>query len=217
MKGAISVESKIEVTRRLQLDGRWGTAAAAKDAEKQRLLDSGLTRREANLQAWHWMIENYPPQSSSDVAWNRSLSQTTFTDFPDHLGLDSNNEGYRFNDLWWAFRYLVARDICLQENDFNGMVQIEQRMLDACDSTDRTALSTMAIACPETILELCEVRFETALFQLIDLGSAHTPYIDALAQYYEDIASMSTRSAEVQLNEHAVGSISEKYRQLFYA
>jgi hypothetical protein len=54
-------ESRIEATKRLQRDGRWGEASAYRDEVRQRLRGEGKTRREAGEQAWVAMAEKFPP------------------------------------------------------------------------------------------------------------------------------------------------------------
>ncbi len=55
------VESKIVLTHRLQRENRWVEATAWLDQKRQQLRDEGLTRREANAQAWAALAAQFPP------------------------------------------------------------------------------------------------------------------------------------------------------------
>ena len=54
-------ESKIDITHRLQKDGRWAEASKFKDDYIAKLRGEGMTRREAQANAWAAMEQKYPP------------------------------------------------------------------------------------------------------------------------------------------------------------
>ncbi|MBM4091753.1 MAG: hypothetical protein FJ276_20350 [Planctomycetes bacterium] len=55
------MESRIQATDRLRLEGRWDAACRFRDETKRRLQAEGQTRKEANEQAWQAMIAEFPP------------------------------------------------------------------------------------------------------------------------------------------------------------
>jgi hypothetical protein len=58
------VETKIEITRRLQLAGQWEAASAFKEECRRRLRAEKIPRGEANERAWDEMRRRYPPLGS---------------------------------------------------------------------------------------------------------------------------------------------------------
>ena len=54
-------ESKIELTHRLQAEGRWSAGCRYRDAARQRLRAAGLRRADAREGAWREMAEAFPP------------------------------------------------------------------------------------------------------------------------------------------------------------
>ena len=61
-------ESKIEITKRLQRDGRWDAASQFRCDERRRLRALGRPRDEANEQAWESMGEKYPSDEDRAAA-----------------------------------------------------------------------------------------------------------------------------------------------------
>jgi hypothetical protein len=55
------LESKVEITKRLQTEGRWDEASRHRDEVRQKFRTEGATRAEANERAWEAMAEKYPP------------------------------------------------------------------------------------------------------------------------------------------------------------
>jgi hypothetical protein len=55
------MESKIELTERLRLEGRWPQAALFKDETLRQLRSDGMTKADAAEEAWRRMAEKFPP------------------------------------------------------------------------------------------------------------------------------------------------------------
>ncbi|WP_417745555.1 hypothetical protein [Rosistilla oblonga] len=211
------MESKIEATRRLQIDGRWDEAAAAKDREKTRLVESGMTRRQAGPLAWEWMIENFPPMSAGEKAWRESVAQIPLDRLPSVVPLEVECVGYDINDYLWVLRYLLARDICIQQNEAAAAVEIEQRLLDEWTTKDQAVLATMAVADPVNFFLVSETRIETTFFKLLDAKTGSMVEIDILAYLYEAIREMMWRLEAFQSEDLSDVTMSGKYREMFAA
>jgi hypothetical protein len=54
-------ESKIELTKRLQREGRWDEASSFKDESIRKFRNKGMTKAEAGEEAWEAMATRYPP------------------------------------------------------------------------------------------------------------------------------------------------------------
>lgn len=54
-------ESKIELTHRLQREGRWNEASAVRDRVRKERRQAGDTRDAANEAAWEAMAQQFPP------------------------------------------------------------------------------------------------------------------------------------------------------------
>ncbi len=54
-------ESKIEITKRLQREGRWDEACEVRDRVRRELRQAGKTKGEANDEAWRRMSEEFQP------------------------------------------------------------------------------------------------------------------------------------------------------------
>ncbi len=211
------MESKIEATRRLKSDGRWDEASAAKDREKTRLVESGMTRRQAGPLAWEWMIENFPPLSAADKAWRDSLPLIKIERFSSELLTSDDAEGYSINDYWWVLRYLLACDLCIQRNDVVATIEIRQRLLDEWTSKDQAVLATLAVADLPRFIDACEARVETSMFILIDAKDSSMLEIDALAHFYDTLRPMGARLEAFQAENSGDLAMSGKYRELFAA
>ena len=61
-------ESRIEATDRLRKEGQWSEASLFCDEERRRLRSEGMTKAEANDQAWEAMVAKFPPLASRDTA-----------------------------------------------------------------------------------------------------------------------------------------------------
>jgi hypothetical protein len=57
-------QSKIQITRRLEREGRWAEASRFKDEYISKLRVEGKSRKEAGQAAWEEMERKYPPQPS---------------------------------------------------------------------------------------------------------------------------------------------------------
>jgi len=53
-------ESKIDITHRLQHDGRWAEASRFKDEYITKLRSEGMARKEAQQAAWEVMQQRFP-------------------------------------------------------------------------------------------------------------------------------------------------------------
>lgn len=211
------MESKIEATRRLQVDGRWDEAAEAKDREKDRLIESGMTRRQAGPLAWKWLSENFPPMSAAEKAWRESVALSPLDRLPSVVPLEVDCVGYDINDYLWVLRYLLARDICIKQNEAGAAIEIEQRLLDEWTSKDQAVLATLAVADPVNFFLVSETRIETTFFKLLDAKTGSVVEIDILAYFYEAIREMMWRLEAFQSEDLSDVAMSGKYREVFAA
>ena len=58
-------ETKIELTHRLQRDGRWEEASTFREKLRRELREAGKARAVANDVAWARMADEFPPLSAS--------------------------------------------------------------------------------------------------------------------------------------------------------
>ena len=58
------LESKIDVTHRLQREGRWTQASLYRERERNRLRSEGWKRADAREEAWRLMIDRFQPKDS---------------------------------------------------------------------------------------------------------------------------------------------------------
>lgn len=61
------MESKISLTERLRVSGRWLEASAWKDARIKEHRAAGMCRSEAAERAWQEVAEEYPPQVAAPI------------------------------------------------------------------------------------------------------------------------------------------------------
>jgi len=82
-------ESRIEATARLRHEGRWNEACEYREAERQRLRTSGVSRKDAVERSWAAMLAEFQPlevpepsisASPSDAVHNRDLDQKSLPD-----------------------------------------------------------------------------------------------------------------------------------------
>lgn len=66
-------ESKIELTHRLQRDGRWNEASAFRDRVRKERREAGDTRDVAGEKAWEAMAQQFPPLNKKELAARMAL------------------------------------------------------------------------------------------------------------------------------------------------
>jgi hypothetical protein len=59
--------TKLALTKRLTLEGRYKEACAGRDEERRRMRREGMDRAEAVDKSWAWMEEHYPPLPKAEV------------------------------------------------------------------------------------------------------------------------------------------------------
>lgn len=97
-------ESKIELTHRLQREGRWNEASEFRDKVRSEQREAGRPRAEANEAAWSRMAEKFPPLPDPKPS-NKEMDDPFFdevneSDLPSNLSSgDRNFEA----DLHWAY------------------------------------------------------------------------------------------------------------------
>lgn len=64
------VETKIDVTHRLERDGRWETASRFRHRRRQELRETGMSKSEARETAWAEMTERFQP---IDEEWRHQI------------------------------------------------------------------------------------------------------------------------------------------------
>jgi hypothetical protein len=72
-------ESKIELTDRLRREGRWAEASARKEAIRTQLRAEGMSRAEANPEAWRRMAAEFPARPPYRLPTNRQSRPRTTT------------------------------------------------------------------------------------------------------------------------------------------
>jgi hypothetical protein len=104
-------QSKIDLTHRLQREGRWEEASQFKDGEIARLKTEGLKRAEAGQAAWEAMEEKYPP-----------LPAEAASEPPGELLIDDieRTPGNYHLDAQWVYEVLGVRSITAADSPSSG-------------------------------------------------------------------------------------------------
>jgi len=98
-------ESKIELTHRLQHEGRWSEASLFKDQTIKQLRSEGKTRSEAQEAAWEAMETQFPPLAPPDEPEPELTFSEQFDDMP-----ASTPEAY-FRDATWVYERLAVAGV----------------------------------------------------------------------------------------------------------
>lgn len=99
------IESKIELTRRLQREGRWHEASRFKDETITRLRAEGMKRNEAQNAAWEAMERLFPRAEDLTAA---ELDETPWEQFEKVPG--STPESY-IQDSTWVYERLAVSGV----------------------------------------------------------------------------------------------------------
>jgi len=101
-------ESKIELTHRLEREGRWNEASEFRDRVRREQREAGQSRAAANEAAWNRMAEEFPPLPTSNS--NAELDDPFCDDVNDSdLPADLLVGGGNFeDDLQWAYRNICS-------------------------------------------------------------------------------------------------------------
>ena len=102
-------ESKIELTHRLQSEGRWNEASEFRDKVRSEQREAGRPRAEANEEAWSRMAEKFPPLPAPQPINNDMdglfSDEVNDSDLPSNL---SSGDGNFELDLQWAYRNICS-------------------------------------------------------------------------------------------------------------
>ena len=106
-------ESKIELTNRLQREGRWSEASAFKDEHIAKLRAEGMTRKEAQQAAWEAMEGKFPPVEDID--------QTSAVELAvDVSQFASNDSPEFFEDVQWVYQHLLVSSVNPEDAPSSG-------------------------------------------------------------------------------------------------
>ena len=97
-------ESKIELTHRLQREGRWNEASEFRDKVRSEQREAGRPRAEANEEAWSRMAEKFPPLEDPKPG-NKEMDDPFFDEVNDSdlpPNLSSGDRNFE-SDLLWAY------------------------------------------------------------------------------------------------------------------
>lgn len=101
-------ETKIDLTHRLQRDGRWEEASAFREKMRRELREAGKVRAVANDEAWARMADEFPPLSGNrqrrDVE-DDLLAEGECGDLPENLPVGSATFK---EDLLWAYNNITS-------------------------------------------------------------------------------------------------------------
>jgi hypothetical protein len=101
-------ETKIELTHRLQREGRWGEASVLREKLRRELREAGKTRAVANDEAWSRMADEFPPLSAShqqSEGEGDPLADGDDGDLPENLPVGSATFK---EDLLWAYHNITS-------------------------------------------------------------------------------------------------------------
>ena len=96
-------ESKIELTHRLEREGRWSEASLWKDQHIASLRGEGMPRKEAQQAAWEALEKRFPPVESEEESSPLEAFPEGLADLP-----DSSTEDFVKDALWVYSRLGMA-------------------------------------------------------------------------------------------------------------
>ena len=158
------MESKIELTHRLEREGRWEEASLFRDQVRQRLKREGKTRQEANEGAWQAMAERYPPIPECrlpDFHARRWLLNA-------HLILDVpvGPDGLALNHWWWVLCHIRAMALFWVANDATGCRFVQHHLFLQAPSLEASRMALAAIEFPTAFLRRASKSLEDAANRL---------------------------------------------------
>ena len=106
-------ESKIELTNRLQREGRWSEASAFKDEHIAKLRAEGMTRKEAQQAAWEAMEGKFPPLEDIEQTSAEELAV-------DVSQFASNDSPEFFEDAQWVYQHLLVSSLNPEDAPSSG-------------------------------------------------------------------------------------------------
>lgn len=111
-------ESKINLTHRLQKEGRWGEATKFKDECIAKSRSKGMNRTESRQAGWEAMEKEYPPLSNP---LNSSQSAPPDPEFDKMLrDLCDSTFTAVHRDILWSFNYLEVSNVNPSEAPSRG-------------------------------------------------------------------------------------------------
>jgi hypothetical protein len=104
------LESKVEITKRLQTEGRWDEASRYRDEVRQKFRTEDATRAEANERAWEAMAEKYPPNRDlqEPVDGHREGEPGETNAFPADVGAGADFSA----DVQWVYANFTRVVVC---------------------------------------------------------------------------------------------------------
>lgn len=187
------MESRIEVTRRLQSEGRWDEASACRDEERMRLRREGLTRRESNERAWAWMIEEFAPLSEQEIRWQATCEYLAMAESPiRHPDLNGAGE-LAFEAAWWVTCYLLARDEQLRKGNAADAEPVERLMVSRFTSPEVAALGMYGLLRPQEFLQGITKRFDLAIERLEADPAGDQRLVEEMAAVRDEAGEVAER------------------------
>ena len=158
------MESKIELTHRLEKEGRWEEASLVRDRVRQRLKREGKTRQEANEGAWQEMAKQFPPIPEGHLPefHARRLILNAHLTFDLPVGPD----GLAMNDLWWVLCHIRAMTLFWLANDAAGCRFVQHHLFLQAPSLEASRMALAAIEFPTALLRQASKSLEDAANRL---------------------------------------------------
>jgi hypothetical protein len=110
------IESKAELSRRLQAEGRWKEAEEFKNAKIKELRADGLLRPEAQASAWAALAEKYPP---SEIP----VEEPEFTS-EEVAGLPAGSLKEFMKDASWVYANLELKNVDAENAPSTGALAL---------------------------------------------------------------------------------------------
>lgn len=180
--------SKIETVDELRRLGLWEQASLLKDEIKQRLIDEGLSRREANRKAWEQMSEEF---SGNSLLRHQVLQTVVMGEFPPEIeaGVANHTEEPDFDLTWELWCLSLARLECWESDDFEAARAVAARITQVDNGLDEDGMVLSALfEVNYFVQEFAAPKFAAVVHRLQELESTDKQYTEELQTHIREMA-----------------------------